>query len=114
MTLGEHQEIFSENVGKLITYAVGWNLGVRLRELQRTEFQQAEYVRTGKSKTNNSLHLSCLAIDIYFTRADKIIEGKDELQSVGAYWESLHPQNKWGGNFKSFLDCPHFEMQFIK
>jgi hypothetical protein len=28
---------------------------------------------------------------------------------LGAYWESLHPKNRWGGNFKSLVDCPHFE-----
>jgi len=33
-----------------------------------------------------------------------------EQQAIyGAYWETLHPKNRWGGNFKSLVDCPHFE-----
>jgi hypothetical protein len=28
---------------------------------------------------------------------------------LGAYWVSLHPKNRWGGNFSNLVDCPHFE-----
>ena len=31
------------------------------------------------------------------------------LAPLGAYWESLHPKNRWGGNFSNLVDCPHFE-----
>nr|WP_223154740.1 hypothetical protein [Campylobacter concisus] len=28
---------------------------------------------------------------------------------MGNYWESLNTLNRWGGNFKNFIDVPHFE-----
>jgi hypothetical protein len=39
----------------------------------------------------------------------KIIWDKTILAPLGVYWESLYPKNRWGGNFKSLVDCPHFE-----
>lgn len=111
MSLGDNQETFTENIAKLITYAVTLGYGCRLREVERTAYQQAEYVRTKRSLTNGSKHLESLAADIYFTQAGKLLDKKSDLEIFGKYWESLHPANKWGGNWKSLVDCPHFEMQ---
>ena len=111
MKLGEKQELFMSNLAKLITFAESKGFKCRGRELSRSTKQQEEYVKSGKSKTMNSNHLNNCAIDIYFTKGGKLIENKQELQPIGDYWESLHELNKWGGNYKSFLDCPHFELQ---
>jgi peptidoglycan L-alanyl-D-glutamate endopeptidase CwlK len=110
MTLGELQEIFTFNIARLISYAEANGYKCRLREVERTAYQQAEYLRTGKSKTNDSQHLKSLAADIYFTKGGKLIEGRNELIPLGVFWESLYKSNRWGGNYKSFVDCPHFEM----
>ncbi len=110
MKLGDYQEIFGINVGKLITYCEALGYRPRLRECQRTETQQEIYIKEGKSWTKNSAHLECLAIDIYFTKDGRLLEGKDELQILGDYWESLYPYNRWGGNWQK-LDCPHFELK---
>lgn len=110
MTLGQKQEIFTSNVAKLIIFAESKGLKCRARELQRTQAQQEIYIKEGKSKTYKSNHLNSCAIDIYFTKNGKLLESKSEMQFLGDYWESLHSKNKWGGNYKSFLDCPHFEM----
>ena len=48
--------------------------------------------------------------DNYFTKNGQILEKKADLQMLGDYWESLHEKNKWGGNYKAFIDCPHFEL----
>ena len=110
MTLGEQQELFAVNLVKLLQYAISEGYGCRLREVQRTPEQQAIYVKEGKSKTLNSQHIPSLAADIYFTKDGKLVEGKTELQPLGDYWESLNENNRWGGNYKTFIDCPHFEM----
>lgn len=110
MTLGEKQEVFTSNIGKLITYAETLGYGCRLREVERTAYQQAEYVRNKRSLTNDSKHLESLAADIYFTQAGKLLDKKSDLEIFGKYWESLNSANKWGGNWKSLVDCPHFEM----
>jgi hypothetical protein len=45
----------------------------------------------------------------------KAEEAKTRLQVYGDYWESLSPENRWGGNFpkwypgSDFLDPRHFE-----
>lgn len=110
MTLGEKQEIFTSNIAKLINFAEYKGYKCRIREVQRTQELQDIYIRLEKSKTRNSKHLDSLAADIYFTRDGKILEQKQQLQEIGDYWESLNPKNSWGGNWKSFMDCPHFEM----
>ena len=40
---------------------------------------------------------------------DELAYEKEKLQPIGDFWESLYPPNKWGGNFKKFVDTPHFE-----
>lgn len=57
----------------------------------------------------DSIHLKRCAIDLNFFKDGKIIWDKAVLASLGKYWESLHPKNRWGGNFRSLVDCPHFE-----
>ena len=109
MRLGEKQEIFMSSLAKLIVFAESKGFRCRGRELERTMEQQEKYLRSGKSKTMNSNHLNSCAIDMYFSKDGKLVENKKDLQEIGDYWESLHERNRWGGNFKSFVDCPHFE-----
>lgn len=109
MTLGERQEEFTANISKLINYAVTLGYGCRLREVERTAYQQSEYVRTGRSKTNNSKHLESLAADIYFTKGGKLLDKKEDMELFGKYWKSLNSSNVWGGDWATLVDCPHFE-----
>lgn len=110
MGLSDKQWVFLQDISLLIQEAQ--RLGVKLTggELQRTLFQQKEYIRTGKSKTMNSKHLSKTAIDFFFFIDGSIVWGAHPLvQELGDYWESLRPTNQWGGNWKSFVDRPHFQ-----
>jgi peptidoglycan L-alanyl-D-glutamate endopeptidase CwlK len=109
MSLGEKQEIFTLNLAKLILYAESIGYKCRIREVERTPYQQTEYLRTGKSRTMESKHLNSLAADIYFTKSGKLVENKTALQPLGTFWENLNEGNRWGGGFKNFTDCPHFE-----
>ena len=107
MTLGQHQEAFSRDLNKLLTKAFELGYNVRFGEVQRTEEQQRLYVNTGKSKTMNSMHLKKCAADLHFTKGS----GGDIVypKELGTYWETLSPENRWGGNWKTFQDAPHFE-----
>jgi hypothetical protein len=78
-------------------------------ELYRTIEQQKIYFDSGKSKTMDSNHLKRLAIDLNIFKDGVLIYDKDILQPLGDYWEGLDENNRWGGNFKGFLDTPHFE-----
>jgi hypothetical protein len=109
MSLSQEQAAFLLDACKLIEYAtqVGWT--VTGGELYRTPEQQEIYLKTGRSKTMASNHLKRCAIDLNFFKDGKLVWDKTQLAPIGAYWESLHPKNRWGGNFKSLVDVPHFE-----
>jgi len=109
MSLSDEQAAFLLDACNLIRYATEQGFKVTGGEMFRTAEQQAIYVQTGRSKTLNSNHLKRLAIDLNFFKDGQIIWDKGILAPLGAYWESLHAKNRWGGNFKSLVDCPHFE-----
>jgi len=109
MSLSDEQAQFLLDACKLIEYATerGWT--VTGGELFRTQEQQEIYFKQGKSKTMQSNHLRRLAIDLNFLRDGKPVWDKAALSELGSFWESLYPKNRWGGNFKSLPDVPHFE-----
>ena len=114
MKLGTHQEAFARDLSKLLTYAQSIGYECRIGEVERTPEQQAVYVRTGRSKTFNSMHLKKCAADLHFVLGGVICYPPE----LGAFWESLSPENRWGGNFDrdwgkedNFKDAPHYERQ---
>jgi peptidoglycan L-alanyl-D-glutamate endopeptidase CwlK len=110
MSLVNEQVVFLQDVVKLVSKCSELGFFVTGGELFRTKEQQEIYVASGKSKTMNSMHLNRCAIDLnFFDKNLKLISDKKSLQAIGNFWESLDKKNRWGGNFKSFLDCPHFE-----
>lgn len=109
MTLGQNQEKFTEDLAKLLNYLIKNNYQIRIGEVERTQAQQQIYIKEGKSKTLNSMHLKRCAADLHIFKDNERLQSKQELQEIGDYWESLDINNKWGGNFKMFIDTPHFE-----
>jgi hypothetical protein len=114
MKLSDHQHHFLSDVVKLLIFSHGKGFKITGGELLRTPEQQEIYIREGKSKTRRSKHLKKCAIDLNFFKPRKtggftLTYSKAALQEIGDYWESLSPENRWGGNFKTFLDTPHFE-----
>ena len=109
MSMVQEQAAFLLDTCKLIQFATDEGWTVTGGELARTPEQQAIYFKTGRSKTMDSIHLKRCAIDLMFFKDGKIVWDRAQLAPVGAFWESLHPKNRWGGNFKSLLDVPHFE-----
>lgn len=105
MRLGEHQEAFAEDFTKLLTKAFELGYKARLGEVQRTAEQQTIYVKTGRSKTMNSMHLLKCAADVFFVK-DGVIVVPEEL---GVFWQSLNPLNQAGMFWKTFKDAPHFQ-----
>lgn len=108
MSLGDEQHAFLMDLAKLLLRAS--QLGYRLTggELWRTPEQEALYVQSGKSETLHSNHLRRLAIDLNCFVAETLVVPRD----LGEYWESLNPQNRWGGNFSDLRDTDHFERNY--
>jgi peptidoglycan L-alanyl-D-glutamate endopeptidase CwlK len=109
VSLVKEQAAFLLDVAKLINKATELGFVVTGGELARTPEQQAIYVKTGRSKTMNSIHLKRCAIDLNFFKDGKLTYDIPALTPVGKYWESLNEKNQWGGFWKSFKDVPHFE-----
>ena len=109
MSLVSEQWAFIKDLAKLIVKAEEMGLVLTGGELQRPIEMQELYFKRGKSKTLKSNHLRRLAQDynIFFNGA--LCTDESILAKLGAYWESLHQFNRWGGNFKSIHDTPHFE-----
>ena len=109
MSLSQEQAAFLLDACKLIQKATELGFTVTGGELYRTAEQQEIYLKTGKTKTMASNHLKRCAIDLNFFKDGQLVWDKQQLAPLGQYWESLNPKNRWGGNFKSLVDVPHFE-----
>lgn len=83
-----------------------------LRSLDR----QRELLRTGKSRTMNSRHLTGHAVDLY-----PYVNGKTVMTWDGGHFhrlaevikaaaDDLGVQIEWGGDWSSFKDGPHWQL----
>jgi len=109
MSLVTEQAAFLLDVCKLVQKANELGFTVTGGELFRTLEQQQIYIKTGRSKTMNSLHLKRCAIDLNFFIDGKLTYDVKVLTPLGQYWESLNSKNQWGGFWRSFKDVPHFQ-----
>lgn len=109
MSLISEQHEFLQDVADLIKQAAALGFVVTAGELWRSHEQQEIYVKTGRSRTMKSNHIRRLAVDLNFFKDGRLTYDLTVLKPLGDYWESLHPLNRWGGNFKSIVDVPHFE-----
>jgi hypothetical protein len=114
ISLGEKQELFSENLAKLILFTnshPGWK--IRLGEgLVRDTYERCQAQTATKLKSlhlKNGGHFKSIAIDLnLFIDGQWISNGSNSAWNVlGDYWKSLHGLNRWGGDFQ---DANHFSM----
>lgn len=118
MKLSEKQRIFTRNIGCLIEEAYNLGLELTFGEAYRTREQQLIYFQTGASKTMNSNHLNRLAVDFNVFKNGNLTYRWEDIKPLGDYWEALHEDNRWGGDWNKndikdgFIDTPHFEMNF--
>ena len=55
------------------------------------------------------MHLKRLAADIFIFKGDEWLRSKQELAKFGEFEKVLNSQNHRGGNFKTLVECVHFE-----
>lgn len=111
MRLSEKQQEFTKDIASLIVYADTIGIQLTFGHAYRDKETQRRLVDKGLSKTMNSNHLKRLAVDFNFFINGELTYDKERLKELGAFWESLNDKNRWGGNFKTFTDTPHFERQ---
>ena len=111
MTLHEKQVLFTKNVAALIDYVAANQHTLTFGEAYRTPEQAALNAQHGIGIAH-SLHTERLAVDMnLFDGGGKYLSEKSDYELFGKYWKSLHPLNRWGGDFEHLVDSNHFEMQ---
>lgn len=109
MTLNEKQHIFAMNLAKLLNHVEATGLTCSIGEVYRTKEQAEIYAKEGKGILD-SQHCKKLAVDLFLFSNGKYLEKKEDYSPLGEYWESLNPDNRWGGKFPR-ADYVHFEIK---
>lgn len=111
MRLGQKQEIFARNYALLILWVYKKGQALRLKELHRPKVTAEYYASIGKG-IKNSLHGLGLAADIVLSIDGKVTFKVDDYEKLGTHWKSLHPDNRWGGDFRGKVkrDAGHISM----
>lgn len=107
MKLSEAQQLFAQDVARLITQIYKQGYACTLGEAWRTKEQAEIYVKAGKGIID-SLHRKRLAIDINLFKDGVYLTDSNEYLRFGSFWETLDAKNRWGGFFKK-VDGNHFE-----
>lgn len=80
----------------------------------RTKERQALLVADGKSQTMNSKHIVGRAVDVVAYIDGKVSWDKEHYVTISKAFKQaakeLNVTIRWGGDFKSFFDGPHYEL----
>jgi peptidoglycan L-alanyl-D-glutamate endopeptidase CwlK len=110
MSKSDEQWLFLQDVAKLVLFAHAHGYKLTGGELYRTQEQQDIYFAEGKSQVKRSNHQDRLAIDLnLFVDGDIQWSKNEHWEKLGEYWKQISPENKWGGDYKSFSDPYHFQ-----
>lgn len=111
MKLLSQQQVFSQNVAKLINFIFASGYKCTFGEAQRSPEQAAIYAKQGKG-ISDSLHCKRLAVDLnLFDAKNTYLIDTADYKPFGDYWLTLHKDNEWGGIFKGRPDGNHFQMK---
>lgn len=111
MTLGEQQQLFTHNIGKLIIFAYEQGLSLTFGDAYRDP-RLAALNAAEKKGIVNSLHTQRLAVDFNLFRKGVYLPKSEDYDQLGTYWKTLDPMNRWGGDFKPVSDGNHFSMTY--
>lgn len=108
MTLREQRCLFSLYVSRLIAKATEMGYHVAIGEATRSPEQARLNAQKGTGSVN-SLHIIGLAVDLnLYDSKGKYLDKTEDHAPLGAWWKSLDPNNRWGGDFKSRPDGNHY------
>lgn len=99
MKLRQAQSLFVQLVGKLIEFAYANGMELTFGEAWRTPEQARRNADAGTGVLN-SLHTDRLAVDLNLFVGGVFIDSTEGHRRLGEFWESLHPNCRWGGRFR--------------
>lgn len=108
LKLGEKQRVFCFNVHLLIEFVYKAGYQMTFGEAFRTQEQAALNAKSGAG-ISNSLHTKRLAVDMNLFKDGEWLQDSESHKQFGIFWLTLHPLNRWGGNFKK-PDGNHYSM----
>lgn len=116
MTLREQRCLFTRLIAMLITHAYARGYEVSFEEVMRSKAQAAANASSGAG-ISNSLHLIGLAADLNLYIGGVWQQTSEAHKELGAYWKSLHPLARWGGDFldgkgKPKPDGNHYSLEW--
>lgn len=103
------QQLFAQDVARLIIFAKSKGYEVTLGEAYRTKEQAALDAEHGTG-IRSSLHCERLAIDLNLFSNGKYLTETPDYAVLGEFWESLSKEHCWGGRFRSRPDGNHFSI----
>ena len=90
---------------------VDFGISEGVRDIER----QRKLVNEGKSQTIKSKHLIGRAVDVFAYVDGGVSWDKEHYYTIAKAFklaaEELNVAIRWGGDFKSFFDGPHFELE---
>lgn len=109
MTLGEKQRLFARLVGKLIKFAYENGYELTFGDAYRDPRVHGDVGVKKSYSSANSVHKQRLAVDFNLFIDGTYQTSSEAHAQLGAYWKSLHPDARWGGDF-STPDGNHYSL----
>lgn len=104
----QQQHDFAMAVAKLLVYADSLGYRVAFGEAYRPPETVALFAAKGIG-SGTSLHPDRMAFDLILRKSDgSLLSDTEDHAPLGAYWKSLDPRARWGGDFSTRPDGGHY------
>lgn len=108
-TTRQKQSRFVLDVARLILKAYELGYELTFGEAWRTP-EQAKWNAAQGIGTATSLHIDRLAIDLNLFIDGRYITNDEGHTELGAYWKTLSPDYRWGGDIANKKDYNHYSL----
>lgn len=110
MTLGQKQRLFTYNLYLLTQWAYDHGYELTLGDAYRDPRVHGASGEKLSYSSANSNHKLRLAQDYNLFLDGAYLVDSEDHRPLGEFWKSLHPLNRWGGDF-SRPDGNHYSME---